>query len=45
MKNVLAFPSCFFFIVLARLNLQELDRLTPCDTIFLVQDFDWVLGV
>jgi hypothetical protein len=45
MKQVLAFPSCFFFKVIAPLYLEELDRFTPRDMILLIQDLDWVLGV
>jgi hypothetical protein len=45
MKEVLAFPNCFFFRVVAPLYLKELDCFTPCDTILLIQDLDWVLGV
>jgi hypothetical protein len=45
MKEVLAFPSCFFFKVVAPLYLEELDYFTPHDTILLIQDLDWVLGV
>jgi hypothetical protein len=45
MKKVLAFPSFFFFGVVAPLDLEELDCFTPRDTILLIQDFDWVLRV
>jgi hypothetical protein len=45
MKEVLASPSCFFFGAVAPLDLEELDCFTPCDTILLIQDSDWVLGV
>jgi hypothetical protein len=45
LKKVLAFPSCFFFCVVAPLDLEELDGFTPHDTILLIQDFDWVLRV
>jgi hypothetical protein len=44
-KKILAFPRCFFLSVVARLYLEELDHFTPHDTILLIQDFDWVLGV
>jgi hypothetical protein len=45
MEEVFAFPSCFFFGVVAPLYLEELDYFTPRDTILLIQDLDWVLGV
>jgi hypothetical protein len=45
MKEVLAFPCCFFLSVVTPLYLEELDRLTPRDTILLIQDLDGVLGV
>jgi hypothetical protein len=45
MKEVLAFPSCFFFRVVAPLYLKELDCFTPRDKIILIQDLDWVLRV
>jgi hypothetical protein len=45
MKEVIAFPSCFFFRVIAPLYHEELDCFTPRDTIFLIQDLDWVCGV
>jgi hypothetical protein len=45
MKKVLAFPSCFLFSIVAPLYLEELDYFPLCDTILLIQDFDWVLGV
>jgi hypothetical protein len=41
MKKVLAFPSYFFCSVVAQLDLEELDGFTPCETILLIQDFDW----
>jgi hypothetical protein len=44
-KKVLPFPSCFFFRVVAPLYLEELDYFTSRDTILLIQDLDWVLGV
>jgi hypothetical protein len=44
-KKVLAFPSCFFFRVVASLYLEELDCFMPRDMILLIQDLDWVLGV
>jgi hypothetical protein len=45
MKDVLAFPGRFFFRVVAPLYLEELDCFMPRDTILLIQDLDWVLGV
>jgi hypothetical protein len=45
MKEVIAFPGCFLLSVVAPLYLEELDSFTPCDTIFLIQDLDWVLRV
>jgi hypothetical protein len=45
MMEILAFPHCFFRGIVAPLYLEELDPFTPCDTILLIQDFDWVLGV
>jgi hypothetical protein len=45
MKEVLAFPSYFFFRVVAPLYFEELDCFTPRDTILLIQALDWVLGV
>jgi hypothetical protein len=44
-KKILAFPCRFFFRVIAPLYLEELDCLTPGDTILLIQDLDWVLEV
>jgi hypothetical protein len=44
-EEVLAFPSCFFFRVVAPLYLEELDCFTPSNTILLIQDLDRVLGV
>jgi hypothetical protein len=44
-KNVLAFPSCFFLLVVSPLYLEELDYFMPRDTILLIEDFDWVLRV
>jgi hypothetical protein len=43
-KEVLAFPS-YYFSVIALLYLEELDCFMPHDTILLIQDFHWVLGV
>jgi hypothetical protein len=45
MKKVLAFPSCFFFRVVAPLYIEELNCFTPCDMILLIKDFDWLLWV
>jgi hypothetical protein len=45
MKEVLAFPICFFLGVVAPLYLEELDRFTPRYMILLIQDLDGVLGV
>jgi hypothetical protein len=45
MEKILTFPSCFFFRVIAPLYLEELHCFTPRDTILLIQDLDWVLGV
>jgi hypothetical protein len=45
MKEVLTFPSCFFFRKIAPLYLEELDCFTSPDTIFLIQDHDWMLRV
>jgi hypothetical protein len=44
-EEVLIFPCCFFFRVVAPLYLEELDCFMPRDTIFLIQDHDWVFGV
>jgi hypothetical protein len=44
-KQVLTFPSCFFFSVVAPLDLEELDGFTPRDTMLLIQDFDWMIEV
>jgi hypothetical protein len=44
-EEVLAFPSCFFFRVVAPLYLEELGHFTSRDTILLIQDLDRVLGV
>jgi hypothetical protein len=44
MEEVFAFPSCFFFRVIAPLYLEELDCFPPHDTILLIQDLDRVLG-
>jgi hypothetical protein len=44
-KKVLTFPSCFFFGVVAPLDLEEHDGFTPHDMILLIQDFEGVLGV
>jgi hypothetical protein len=46
MKKVLTFPRFFFFFgVVAPLYLKEFDGFMPCDTILLIQDFDWMLRV
>jgi hypothetical protein len=45
MEEVFAFPSCFFFRVVAPLYLKELDCFTPHDMILLIQDLDRVLRV
>jgi hypothetical protein len=45
MKKFLAFPCCFFFGVVAPLDLEELEGFMPRDMILLIQDFDWVLRV
>jgi hypothetical protein len=45
MKQILAFPCIFFFGMIAPMYLEELDHLAPHDTIFFIQDLDWVLGV
>jgi hypothetical protein len=44
-KEVFTFPSYFFFRVIAPSYLEELDCVTPHDTILLIQDLDRVLGV
>jgi hypothetical protein len=44
MEKILAFPSCFFRVI-APLYLEELHCFMPHDTILLIQDLDWVLGV
>jgi hypothetical protein len=44
-EEVFAFPSCFFFRVVAPLYLEELDCFTPRDMILLIQDLDLVLEV
>jgi hypothetical protein len=44
-EEVIAFPSCFFFRVVAPLYLKELDCFTPRDTILLIHDLDPMLGV
>jgi hypothetical protein len=44
-EEVLAFPCCFLFRVVAPLYLEELDCFTPRDMILLIQDLDRVLGV
>jgi hypothetical protein len=45
MKKVIAFPCCFFFGMIASLDLEELDGFMCGDMILLIQDFDWMLGV
>jgi hypothetical protein len=45
MEKILTFPCCFFYRVLAPLDIVELDRLAPCDMTLLVQDIDRVLGI
>jgi hypothetical protein len=45
MEEVLTFPRCFFFRVVAPLYLEELDCFTTHDTILLIQDLDRVLVV
>jgi hypothetical protein len=38
--------SCrFFYCMVALLDLVELDRLSPCDMILLIQDLDRVLKI
>jgi hypothetical protein len=44
-KKVLAFSSCFFFSVVPPLYLEKIDCFTPRDTILVIQDLDWMLGV
>jgi hypothetical protein len=43
-KEVLTFPSCFFFRVVAPLYLKELDCFTPHDMILLIRDLYWCSG-
>jgi hypothetical protein len=43
MEEVLTFPSCFFFRLVAPLYHEELDCFTPRDTIISIKDNDWVL--
>jgi hypothetical protein len=43
MKKVLAFPSFFFLSVVTPLYFEEHDRFMLCDTILLIQDFDYVI--
>jgi hypothetical protein len=45
MEEVLTFPCCFFFRVIAPLYLEKLDCFTPRDTILLIQDLNQVLRV
>jgi hypothetical protein len=45
MKELLDFSCCFFFRVVVPLYLEELDCFMPHDTVLLIQDLDWVLGV
>jgi hypothetical protein len=45
MKEILAFPSCFFLSVVAPLYLEELDHFMPHDMILLIQVLDVMLGV
>jgi hypothetical protein len=44
-EEVLAFPGCFFFRVVAPLYHEEFDYFSPHDTILLIQDLDRVLRV
>jgi hypothetical protein len=44
-EELFTFPCCFFFDMIAPLNLKELDFLTSHDTILLIQDFDRKLRV
>jgi hypothetical protein len=44
-EEVLAFPCCFFYSMVALFNLEELHHLAPRDTTILIQDLDQVLRV
>jgi hypothetical protein len=44
MKEVLAFPSCFFLSVVAPLYLEEHGHFMPRDTILLIQDLGGCSG-
>jgi hypothetical protein len=44
-EKVLTFPCCFFYRVVAPLDLVELDRLASCDTTLLVQDLNRMFGI
>jgi hypothetical protein len=44
-EEIFTLPYCFFFRMVAPLNLVELDRLAPCDTTLLVQDLDRTFGI
>jgi hypothetical protein len=35
-EEIFTLPSCFFFSMIALVNLEELDGLMPCDTILLI---------
>jgi hypothetical protein len=42
-EEIFTFPRCFFFSMIAPLNIKELDCLAPHDMILLIQDFDKML--
>jgi hypothetical protein len=44
-EEVITLPSFFFLRVITPLYLEELDRFMPRDTILLIQNLGWVLGV
>jgi hypothetical protein len=44
-KEIFTLPYCFFFRMVAPLNLLEFDRLAPCDMTLLVQDLDRMFGI
>jgi hypothetical protein len=44
-EEILILLCCFFFRMVAPLDIVEFDRLTPCDTTLLVQDLDRTFGI
>jgi hypothetical protein len=44
-EKIFALLCCFFYRMVAPLDLVELGHLTPCDMTLLIQDLDQVLRI